>query len=726
MRTISDEKVREFVGRKVHAALNRDDGDISETRETALKRYRGEKYGNERDGYSQFCTREVMETIEWVLPSVLRVFNSGDQVVSFDAKGPDDEQSAEQDTDVVNHKILKANGGDGFVALYSWFKDILMYPNGYIKAYVEEQKKTETEEYKGLDGIGLQALMQDPEIEILSQESHIEILDGEEVELFDLECKRTWVEKELKLESIPPEQALIDDSCLSPNVDKAPFSCHRTKKPFTQLVEEGYDANELKNIGKSDDYDWDGEKISRLFYDEEDTETDDDDEAMREFWVHECHGYLDIDKDGLAEYVRIVMIGGEVFEVEETSFQPIVSCSAILMTHSHTGLSYTDLIEDLQELKTVLMRQGLDNVYKLNTNRKYISTQALSPDGATMDAIMNSQTEFIPVNGLPQNAVMPEQHQSIVGDLLPFLHYADERTQTRTGVAPNQALDSNVLQQSTEGAFAMAMEKANDRVEMLVRVIAETGMKNLMRKVHQLVRMHPDIATTIKLRGEWVSVEPDSWRERTDMTVNVGLGFNNKQQEVMTGMQVLQLQREAMPLGMAGPEELFNTVEKIINASQFGDVNQYFVQPGSPRAQELQQQLAAQQDQGPDPAMLLAQAQVQAENTKAQQNGMKIQLDHQRNTEKDKAEIALKGRGLELQEREMALREREAENNSQRLKLDANKAGKELDIKETQSIVDAIDKLSRAESYEEGEQLDEMTERAADFTYEGGALHENS
>lgn len=727
MRTISDEKVRTFVGRKVDAALNEEDGDISDTRRDALKRYRGEKYGNERDGYSKFTTREVMETIEWVLPSVLRVFLSGDKVVAFDAVGPEDEESADQETDVVNHKILKANAGDGFVALYSWFKDILMYPNGYIKAYVEEQEKTETEEYKGYDGTSLAMLMQDPEIEIISQESRIEQIEingqMQPVELFDIECKRTWTEKQFKLESIPPEQCLVDDNCFNPNIDHGDFVCHRSRKSFTQLVQEGFDRSELERVGKSEDYTWNDENVSRLFYEDENPDTqDDDDESMREFWVHECYGFLDIDEDGLAEYVNIIMVGGEVFEVEEVSYQPMVSASAILMTHSHTGMSYTDLVEDLQELKTTLIRQGLDNVYKQNINRKYISTQALTADGATMDALMNNQTEYIPVDGLPGNAVLPEQHQSILGDLMPFIQYADDRTQTRTGVAPNNSLDPNVLQQSTEGAFAMAMEKANDRIEMLVRVLAETGMKNLMRKVHQLIKMHPDIAKTVKLRGQWVPVDPDSWRDRSDMTVNVGLGFNNKQQQAATGMQILQLQREAMPLGMAGDKELFHTVEKIVNAAQFGDVNQLFAEPGTPRHQELQQLLAAQQQQGPDPAMIVAEAQVQAEQSKAQTAQQKLQMEHQRQTAKDQAEMAYKNR-------ELALKEQEARTQAEKVALERFKVEKELDLKETKELADAIEKLSRAESHEPGPQLDEMTERAtelsADYTYEGGELREN-
>ena len=74
---MSDNQIVGFLGRKITQAMNDEDGDLSQVRQENFNYYIGKNYGNEREGYSQHVTREVLETIEWVLPSVLRVFGSG-------------------------------------------------------------------------------------------------------------------------------------------------------------------------------------------------------------------------------------------------------------------------------------------------------------------------------------------------------------------------------------------------------------------------------------------------------------------------------------------------------------------------------------------------------------------------------------------------------------------------------------------------------------------------
>ena len=141
---MSDRQLTGFLGRKIYQAMNDEDGDLSDTRSQIFDRYYGDLYDNERDGYSKFTTREVLEAVEWAKPALLRIFLGSDRAVAFDAVGPEDEDAAAQETDVVNHKVLKANGGDGFLAIHHFINDALMYPNAYIKAYVEEEEKTVT------------------------------------------------------------------------------------------------------------------------------------------------------------------------------------------------------------------------------------------------------------------------------------------------------------------------------------------------------------------------------------------------------------------------------------------------------------------------------------------------------------------------------------------------------------------------------------------------------
>lgn len=708
---MSESQVVGFLGRKIWQAMNDEDGDISDTREENFNYYIGQEYGNERDGYSKFVTRETLETVEWVLPSVLRVFLSGDRLVHFEPEGPDDEKAAEQETDISNYFAMRANnkGTGGFLPLHHWMKDCLMYPNGYLKCYMEERTETDVGIVTGLTEVGVQMLADDDDVEILEQRSRMErvpapvgpqaptampgagpnqmappqgvggqpdpnspppaappmppnvagIQPETEIELFDLKIRTTKQVMEMRLDPVPPEECLVDNDTTTLDLDEADFVCHRVRKTYTQLVNEGYDPDELDQVGLGEDYQWNDERVNRLFYEDEDPDAEDeDDPSMRTFWVHECYAWFDFDGDGLGEFRRVVLIGDRVFENEETNYQPMIAMSAILMQHKHTGMSYIDIMKDLQILQSVLTRQLLDNIYKINVRRKVFSEDALTEDGATMEAILNTQAEFIPVRGPAQNAFVPEPTQSIVGELLPVIQHFTASTTARTGVSPDAQVDGNALQEVRQEVFSNAMDRASQRIEMLVRIFAETGYRKLMLKVHQLLRSHWDVKRTIKLRGEWLDVDPQGWRQRTDMGINVGLGFHTKQQQLGMIVQLLSMMKEAVGLGLSDPKRIYNAFEKLINASGIGDVRQFFIDPESPEYQSPQPP--------PDPNMILAQAQAQALGAKSQVEAGELQLKMQTEGQAKMADVQIKYAELqgknadrEIKLRELALKEQE-------------------------------------------------------------------
>ena len=416
---MSESQIVGFLGRKIQQAMNDEDGDLSSVRQENLQYYIGDEYGDEREGYSKFVTREVLECVEWVLPSVLRVFLSGDKVVSFEPTGPEDEEGANQETDITNYFVMRANnnGEGGFLSLHHWMKDALMYPNGYIKAYMNEASHTDVGVVTGVNEFGVAQLDQDDEVEIIEQRSRmIQIpappmpspmpmpppgmqapppggppgmggpppgmggpppgmgpqggppgpmppgpppgpmpleADAEPMpgyvplEVFDLKIRTTKQVTELRIQPVPPEECLVDNDCTSLNLDEADFVCHRVRKSYTQLVNEGYDPEELDKVGLGEDYQWNDERTNRLFYEDEDPDAEDeDDPSMRTFWVHECYSWFDFTGVGTAQHRQVTLIGDVVFDNEETNYQPMIALSAILMQHKHTGMSYVDIMKD--------------------------------------------------------------------------------------------------------------------------------------------------------------------------------------------------------------------------------------------------------------------------------------------------------------------------------------------------------------------------------------------
>ena len=783
LQPMSESQIVGFLGRKIWQAMNDEDGDLSDVRKENFNYYYGADYGTERDGYSKFVTREVLETVEWVLPSVLRVFLGGDKVVNFEPMNPDDEDAADQETDITNYFVMKANknGEGGFVSLHHWMKDALMYPNGYLKCYMDEETRTDVGTVTGITAMGLQSLVDDPDVEILEQRSRIvsvelpdmpqqpqqpmppepegmmpgatnnmmgdpapmspggqpnpnDSVEGNQgppqnvvnfpkaegdLEVFDLKIRTTREIMVLRIDPVPPEECLVDNDCVTHNLDYADFVCHRVRKPYTKLVNEGFDPDELDQVGLGEDYQWNDERVNRLFYEDEDPDAEDeDDPSMRTFWVHECYAWFDYEGTGTAQFRRVTLIGDRVFENEETNHQPMISLSSILMQHKHTGMSYTDIMKDLQILQSTLTRQLLDNIYKINVRRKVFSEDALTEDGSTMEAILNTQAEFIPVRGPAQAAFVPEPTQSIVGELLPVIQHFAERNAVRTGVTPESGVDPNSLQEIRQDVFTNAMDRASQRIDMLVRIFAETGYRQLMLKAHQLLRSHWDVERTVKLRGKWVDVDPQGWRDRTDMTVNVGLGFGTRQQRMGMLVQILSMQKEAMGAGMADKSKLYNTLEKLINASDLGDARMYFTDPESPDYQEPP-------PPPPDPQTVLAQAQAQAlgreQDRKDAEAKAEIGIKQQEAQDKrmlSQAELQGKAQDRQLKARELVLKQVEMENKGfvEGTELEARIRNLNADTRSKEANADK----AIAEGAAAAMEMDETFKKAQDIVATGG------
>ena len=638
---MSESELASFIERQSRVAMNQGDGELSTVRENLLSRYLGAKYGTERDGHSKFTTREVMEAVEWALPALLRMFYGSDRVVAFQPIGPEDEELAEQETDIINYSVHNANNGDGFLAIHNFIKSTLMNPTAYLKIWREEKQVKRFHEREEISLEQLSVLVEDPNIKLTEQESRtITVhLEGQEIpiQVFDVKYEEQTSYRQLTLSGVPAEEVLVDSELTSVNLDDARFVCHRSEQSFTELVQMGYDKAMLEKAGGEDeDLVYNTERINRRFYSEESRfgAGDDqfEDESMRLLTVYECYCWVDYDGDGVAEYRKVVMIGNKIFENEETDYQPLVAMSSILIPYKHNGLSIAEIVVDLQTLLTELTRQMLDNVYSINSRRRFIDVNTLTHDGRTLTAMSNPAASLVPIMGEPGRAVLPDPSIPIIGDILPVIQDARQSSALRTGIAPDNALDPAAVKDSTYGSFMGAMERANERVELIARIMAETGIKQLYRKAHQLHRKYPDITKAVKLRNTWVEVDPRKWNERTDVKVNVGLGFSNKQQKLTAIMQLMQIQKEALGLGLADVQNFYYTIAKFVEWSDLGAPEFFVIDPASSRYQPPQPQA--------DPDLIRAESEAERNRAQAQASVGQVEVQAQ--------ELQLKARETDM------------------------------------------------------------------------------
>ncbi len=237
------------------------DGEISIQREKAIEYYYALPFGNEVDGRSQYVDSTVQDTVEWIKPSLMRVFASGDEMVKFSPHGPEDVAAAAQATDYVNYVFTKDN--PGWEILYSWFHDALLQKNGIVKVWWDEYPEEKREEYRGLGDVEFEYLISDDEVEVIE---HTEYTEDDGI-YHDVVIKRTSYNGKIKIENVPPDEFLISRE--AKGIQDARFVCHRVKKTVSELrqmyPDDDFDVGELGGGYNEELYN--AERIARYEFD---------------------------------------------------------------------------------------------------------------------------------------------------------------------------------------------------------------------------------------------------------------------------------------------------------------------------------------------------------------------------------------------------------------------------------------------------------------------------
>lgn len=617
---LSDSEIVARIEAEESKSYGVNDSQLSFERSEAINFYLGLPFGNEVEGRSQVVSYDVQDTIESALPQLLKVFVAGDKVVTFDPKGPEDQDAADQETDYVNHVVMEKN--EGFNIFYVWFKDALLSKNGYVKVYTETEDEMEEVEYSGLTDAQLQMLASDDKTEVLEHTAYpdpsvdIAMLQQQAMMnnqdpmsimqpmLHDVKLKVTESKDSIKIKNVAPENIMVSVDTTGPSLNDSRFVQHRELMAVAEIAE-AFNLSESKVESIMSDIRsvFEQESNARDIYSEEfDRALDEDDALVKDTYI-KING----------ERWRYVVLGNEIIYKEQCEYVPFACITPMIMPHRHIGRSYSDLTQDIQMIKSTLLRGQLDNMYLANNGRYAIS------DRVNLDDMLTSRPGgIVRVSGEPGSAIMPLQHPPLPASTFSMVEYMDSMKEKRTGItAYNQGLDSNSLNKTASGV-AQIMSAAQQRIELVARTFAETGVKDLFQLVHRLVRTtltKPDI---IRLRNRWVEVDPREWKARKDMSISVGLGAGNKDQQLMHLTTILQMQKEAIQIGITNPEKIYNALAKLTQNAGFKNPEEFWTNPANTPEQEGQQQK-------PTEAEIMVQGQLQIEQQKAQAQMMQEQ-----------------------------------------------------------------------------------------------------
>lgn len=631
---MSDVTLRSIVKEEIHTAVGFVGGDVSEDRRRAMDYYLGDPFGNEQEGRSQVVSTDVQDTIETVMPDLLEIFAGGDEVVRFEPVGMEDEPFASQATDYCNHIWDKDN--DGFGITHDWIKDALLQKNGVVKIYWDESEHQERETLQNINSLHLAELEADKEVEIVEYEERPvedpQILpfapDGI---VHDATIIRTTTKGRVKVVPVPPEEFLIARRSVSLGPDDYAFACHKTRKTASDLLQMGYSQEVVESIPSHDDQDYNEERVSR-FDDDEWPELDDSlDPAMREIWLYECYLKVDYDGDGITEMRQVTVAGPgyQLLENEAVDDHPFASLTPIRMPHKFFGRSLADLTSDIQLIKSTMQRQFLDHIYNVNNNRTAVSDKVDLDDLLTNrpGGIVRVDTTGPDVAG----HILPLPPSTLGSVILPMLEYWDGIREMRTGVTRlNQGLDPESLNKTATGINQL-LGRTQRRVLLIARVFAETGFKSAFKKILNLVVTHQKRARIIRLRNEWVEMNPQAWNTDMDVTITVGLGYGTKEQQVAMLDRVLQSQAGIVQMqgGANGPlitlDNVYHTYKKWLVANGLKDSEAHISDPKD--AQQVPQ------EQPPDPKLIEVQGKQQEAIQKLQLEQARLQEEQRQHGE---------------------------------------------------------------------------------------------
>jgi hypothetical protein len=629
---MSEEELQGVISAEIYDAISFIDDDIGGNRALATGYYYGAPFGDEEDGRSQVVSMDVRDTVQGILPSLMRIFFGPERVVEFMPQGAEDIQNAEQATDYVDFIFKRDN--PGFKILHSAFKDALVRKCGIVKYWWDESVEVSAESFSMLDEQSMMMLIENPDVEISAVREYpvpgMEPMNQAQAimtpppMMYDVEIKRRIKTGKVRIEALPPEEFLIDRRAKS--IDEATFVGHRTMKTVSDLVAMGYDYDEMVEAsGNGNDFDNNQEYQARNPFAVLSTSNNGDPSSKSVLYIE---GYLkvDFDGDGIAEMRRICTIGtsNKVIRNEIVSERQFADFCPDPEPHTFFGMCPADVVMDIQRIKSNVQRGILDSLAQSIHPRT-----AIVEGQANMEDVLNTEVGAV-IRMRAPGMVQPFTTPFVGQAAFPMLDYLDDIKQTRTGISKAAAgLDADALQSTTKAAVSATVNAAHQHIEMIARIFAETGLRKLFTGILKLVVENQDRARMIRLRNTFVPIDPRSWDSNMDVIVNVGVGDGTIEDRINILNQVAM--RQEMLIKETGPnnpvvsiQQYTNTLNKMLQLAGIKDSQNYFNQLPADF------QLPEPPPPKPTPEEMLAQVQAQSIQADIEKKAAELQLDREK------------------------------------------------------------------------------------------------
>lgn len=572
---LSDSQVNQIVTSEADNAISFIGGSKSElakNRATLMDYYNQKPFGDEIDGQSKVVTSDVADVVEWMTPSLLRIFTQGRNVATFTAVDPRADEEAMQKTEMANHEFLRRN--KGVLILHNMIKDALLQYTGVVKVTWDDSKETSPERYRGLSQFELAKAQTDENLEIKK-------VTENDNGTFDVEAEFIESFGRVRYDNIPPEEFLVNEDARDFNEPR--LIGHRTPKTRSQLIEMGFDEDIVNSLPADQAEDLTEEKAARRHDLEQVIGHNPSNHRPNDMvFLGEYYIYIDVDEDGVTELWQVFHAGNKVLGKTQVNQHPFCVIVPVPIPHRAIGTCPAAQAADIQWTKSTLVRGMLNNIWNNNYSRVIANRRVNMDDLLTPRAggVIRVKDDGPIGDSITPLVTVPQSDK-----ILQAVEYMDGAREIRTGVSRfNQGLDAESLNKTATG-FLGIKESSQQRLELIARLFSESGVKDIFIKTIKLFSEYQDTPYQIRVSGQPMEIDPTSWRYNTDCYIDVGLGSGDRVEKINNLYNLLLKQERYLELGypVVDMKKLYNTLSKLINEISLKDESMYFNDPEQPQ-----------------------------------------------------------------------------------------------------------------------------------------------
>lgn len=617
---MDDDELLAIIEEEIACSVSFDNDPDDDSREKALDYVNGDMGSDVPfvDGWSKMTSRLVQETIDLALPGIMRVFDSPD-MAQFLPNRPGDEEGALQASEYLNY--LWSNDLDGYTVLYTAVHDALSVRNGIIKHWWDPTPEYCVEEMFGLDTEQWEQIHNDPDVSVMAAQTRevtlgMDPVTGEplSISVFDVRVRRVAKGGRLCVENVPPEDFGVSPEARR-DLRKARCLWQRYVKTRSDLVREGFDRDMVDEIPGGVSWSWARESRRNESGTGLVTGTSYGTGALEEIELYEVYVLADINDDGVAERLKCLVAGGhggrKLLEREEWPEEdvPFTDITALPRPHRWMGRSLADSTMDLQRLATVLFRQMVDNLMQVNRPMREVVEKELVLASELLRP-MPGQNVRVRQAGVIRNLEIP-----YIGDkALMGLQYVERLTTKRSGIGEaTAALDETAIDPQTATAEQIKHDANYARTELMVRTMAQMGLKNLFANLLRLIVRHQDRPRVIRLNDTWKNFDPRPWNALMDVKIKIGLGTGSRERDLAM-MRVIAEDQDKVVAALGAnnpivpPSKWVGTRHAMVRAAGLDEPTRYYSDVKDEEFGAWQQE--QDQNKGPTPAEQAVQAKV--------------------------------------------------------------------------------------------------------------------